>query len=135
MWEGTLGDGMPLRVGVVGVGSMGRNHARVLAELGVLQTVGDADEARASEVARALHVKGTSAERALEGLDAVVVATPTATHHDLALRALEQGLHVLVEKPIAETSEQAKDLVRRAQKAGRVLAVGHVERHLSLIHI
>lgn len=121
---------MALRVGVVGVGNMGRNHARVLAELGVLKVVGDADRNVAASVANAFRAEvAADPERALEGLDAVVIATPTATHHDLAAKALEQGVHVLVEKPIAETAEQAKDLVQRARKSGRVLAVGHVERH------
>lgn len=119
-------------VGVIGAGSMGRNHARVLAELGALRVVCDEDAAKAESVAKAY---GARAERKAEavlgsaGLDAVVIASPTATHHSLAVKAMEAGLAVLVEKPLAESAREARDLVARARKHGAVLAAGHVERH------
>ncbi|MHB8510214.1 MAG: Gfo/Idh/MocA family protein, partial [Candidatus Dormibacteria bacterium] len=66
---------------------------------------------------------------ASERLDAVTVAAPTTLHHPIAVDAIAAGCHLLVEKPLAATVDEAEDLVRRAQAAGRILAVGHVERH------
>lgn len=121
-----------LRVGVVGVGHIGRNHARILAELGggvELAAICDTAAAAAREIA-ARH--GTRAAASLDELiglvDAATVATPTPTHHPLARRLLAAGKHVLIEKPIAEDAAQARDLVAAATAAGVVLQVGHVER-------
>ena len=121
------------RVALIGLGAMGRNHLRVLADLdGVeLAAVCDAD-ARAVETASGKHaVPGyTSWDEMLERekLDAAVVAVPTRFHLEAGLAALAHGLHVLVEKPIATDLEEGRRLVEAARKAGRVLAVGHVER-------
>lgn len=130
----TAGAGLPaamtLRVGLLGAGVMGRNHARVLAEMGCLAGVADADRAAAAHVAERWRVpRREGLDALLKDVDALVVATPTVTHVDAARAALEAGKHVLVEKPIARTQAEARDLVRIAEKAGRVLAVGHVERH------
>jgi predicted dehydrogenase len=120
-----------LRAGVVGVGSIGRNHARVLAELGgsALVAVFDSNAEAAREVA-ARH--GATAASTMEEfarlVDAATVATPTATHYDTARFLLEHGKHVLVEKPITETTADARALSQLAHERGLVLQVGHIER-------
>jgi predicted dehydrogenase len=123
-----------VRVGVMGTGSLGREHARIYAELaragGVeLAGVYDVREDAAREVAGRLGVRvfGTL-EEAIEGCDAVSVVTPTPTHYDLARRFLEAGRHVLVEKPMTQEAGQATALIELAQSRGAVLQVGHVER-------
>jgi predicted dehydrogenase len=124
--------GAPLRLAVIGVGHLGRHHARVAAGLPGVQLAGvhDHHEGRAEQVARehALRVLG-GPEEAAEAADAVVIATPTSTHAELTAFFLERGRDVLVEKPLAPTAAEADDLVSLARRRGRVLAVGHVERH------
>jgi UDP-N-acetylglucosamine 3-dehydrogenase len=124
---------MSLRIGLVGAGVMGRNHARVIQELGgKLVAVADPD-AKTSKLIAERYGAAAHADPAPllkdPSIDALVVATPTVFHHEVAKAALEAGKHVLVEKPITPTPAQAEDLIRTAAKAGRVLAVGHVERH------
>jgi len=121
-----------LRVGVVGVGALGRHHARVYAALpGVeLAGVADVDAARASDVAATHGTRGFEDFRRLLGrVDAVSVATPTSLHADIGEAFLSAGVHVLVEKPIAASLEDADRLIRAAETARRVLQVGHVERY------
>ena len=125
-------DSAPLRIGVVGVGTMGSNHARVLAGLSGVKLVGVADPDRAQRdlVTRAL---GCPAVTDLEGLlkfgvDAVTIAAPTHLHREIALTCIERGIHVLVEKPIASTVEEGHDIIQAARRAGVTLMVGHVER-------
>lgn len=121
-----------IRLAVVGVGHLGRHHARVAASLAGIRVVGvhDHHPGRAEEISRefALPLLPDLAAVAAAA-EAVVVATPTATHAEIAGFFLDRGLHVLVEKPIASTLPQADDLVARARRAGRVLQVGHVERY------
>lgn len=120
----------PLRAVVVGVGNMGRHHARLLAAMSDIDLVGvvDANVETARRVARHCETE------ALEGLDAVrdcdiaVVATPTDTHRTVSGALLRRGLHVLVEKPLAGSAEDALAIVRDAVAFNRKLAVGHVER-------
>ncbi|MFO0943836.1 MAG: Gfo/Idh/MocA family oxidoreductase [Pirellulales bacterium] len=100
-----------LRFGLIGAGSIGRHHARVLSQLVGIQLVGvcDLDKIRGQEVCQqvgASHFE-TSAEL-LDNCDAVVIATPTASHYDLALQAIQSGKHVLVEKPLADSVERAR---------------------------
>ena len=119
-------------MGLVGCGAMGRNHARVLAEMGALHGVVDADKATAGAVAQRYGVPAHADPAPLlrdGAVDALVVATPTVHHFAVVRAALEAGKHVLVEKPIAATRTEARDLVALAEKAGKVLAVGHIERH------
>jgi len=122
----------PVRLAVVGVGHLGRQHARVASQLPGVSLVGvhDHHPGRAEEVARE---QGTTAlsgtEQVAESAEAVVLATPTASHAALARLFLERGLDVLVEKPIAANSREAQSLVELARARGRVLAVGHVERY------
>jgi UDP-N-acetylglucosamine 3-dehydrogenase len=126
------GAGPLMRVGVVGVGVMGSNHARVLAEFpGVeLAGVADPDRKRAHFVANTLGCVATaSVEELLErGVDAVTIAAPTHLHRDIALTCIARGVHVLVEKPIASTVAEGEDIIAAARGAGLTLMVGHVER-------
>jgi UDP-N-acetylglucosamine 3-dehydrogenase len=121
-----------LRVGVVGVGIMGCNHARVFADLPGVKLIGIADPDRKQRefVQGAL---GCDAHRDVEELlktkpDAVTIAAPTHLHRDLALACIRQGVHVLVEKPIASTVEEGSAIIAAAKRAGVRLMVGHVER-------
>lgn len=122
----------PLRVGVVGLGVMGKNHARVLAELPgvVLAGVADPDMAQVDFVTSRLACPGFRSLEAMmaAGLDAVTIAAPTQFHTPLALAAIAHGLHVLVEKPIAQSVEEGRRIIDAASRAGRMLMVGHVER-------
>ena len=122
----------PLKAGVAGAGVMGRNHARVLAEVqGVdLTTIFDPDSVTGQGVADLYGANAvTTAEAFVDaGLDCAVVATPNRFHADLGVALLEKGVHVLVEKPIAPTVEDAQRMIDAAKANDRVLMVGHVER-------
>ena len=121
-----------LRVGVIGVGVMGSNHARVLAELPGVDFVGiaDPDRAQARSVAQALGCAEVADFSSLldAGLDAVTIAAPTHVHHEIALACIARGVHVLVEKPIASSTQEGRAIVAAARRAGVTLMVGHVER-------
>jgi predicted dehydrogenase len=121
-----------VRLGVIGVGIMGSNHARVLAELPGVSVVGIADPGAAhrpllAEILGCAACDDTEALLAL-GIDAAVVAAPTHLHHDIALACIKRGVHVLVEKPIASNVEEGRAIVAAADRAGVTLMVGHVER-------
>lgn len=120
-----------IRVGVIGLGSMGPNHARVYSELDVsFAGVYDLDAERALSVAKRFGTTAyTNLSEMLNSVDAVTIATPTRTHHRLALEAIRAGKSVLIEKPIATTFQQAAELIDAAKLAGVTLAVGHIERH------
>jgi UDP-N-acetylglucosamine 3-dehydrogenase len=121
-----------LRIGVIGAGVMGSNHARVLAELPDLQLVGvaDPDKQQQDLVKRVLGCAAVSEYEALLelGLDAVTIAAPTHLHHRIALACIQRGIHVLVEKPIASSPEEGHEIIAAARRAGVTLMVGHVER-------
>ena len=121
-----------LKAGVAGAGVMGRNHARVLAEVqGVdLTTIFDPDAVTGQGVADLYGANAvTTAEAFVDaGLDCAVVATPNRFHADLGVALLEKGVHVLVEKPIAPTVADAQRMIDAAKANDRVLMVGHVER-------
>ncbi|GAD59822.1 Gfo/Idh/MocA family protein [Brevundimonas abyssalis] len=121
-----------LKAGVAGVGVMGRNHARVLAEVRDvdLTTIFDPDAVTGQGVADLYGAEAvTTAEAFVDaGLDCAVVATPNRFHADLGVALLEKGVHVLVEKPIAPTVQDAQRMIDAAKANGRVLMVGHVER-------
>lgn len=119
------------RIGVVGAGSFGRNHLRVLSQMeGVkLAAVCDADPARAAEAAAQYGCEAVPEAGKLAALvDGAVVATPTSAHRETGCALLENGVDVLVEKPIAATPEEGRALVETAARCGRVLQVGHLER-------
>ena len=123
----------PIKVAVIGVGSMGKNHARIYAELTDvdLVAVADSDEARAKQIARKYQIAHYDDYEALlkaEKPDAVSIVVPTAMHKDVASAAMQAGAHVLVEKPIASTVEDGKALIALAEDLGRKLMVGHIVR-------
>jgi predicted dehydrogenase len=120
-----------VRVGVVGVGALGQHHARVYASLPGASLVGVVDTlpGRAEEIAGPLGTKVFSRHEELFGkIDAVSIATPTILHAKIGEQFLKQGIHVLVEKPIAHTMEAADQLILAARENGRMLQVGHLER-------
>ena len=120
-----------IRAGIVGVGSIGKNHARIYSELpgvkfaAVLDTNREAAEAISRE--HGVPVATTLSEFA-SMVDAATVSTPTPDHHEIGKFLLHEGKHLLIEKPITETPEQALELVKLAKDRGVVLQVGHVER-------
>ncbi len=121
-----------LRVGVVGVGHLGKHHARLLAEIpeARLVAVVDTDAARAQTAAEMTGAKPLHDFRQLIGqVDAVSIAVPTDSHRDVALPFLAQGLPVLVEKPIARSLAEADEMLGAARSTGTMIAAGHTERH------
>lgn len=121
-----------LGVGVVGTGSMGRNHVRVLSEIADLKGIADTNTEVLNPLCDQYNAKGclTIDELLkLEGLDAVSIATPTTTHYDIAKKCLEAGKHVMLEKPMCETLEQGIELRDLARSQGVVLTIGFIERH------
>ena len=122
----------PLRVGVIGVGVMGSNHARVLSELPGVKLVGIADPERRHRdfVSQVLGCPAFADVDALldAGVDAVSIAAPTHLHHDVSIACAKRGIHVMVEKPIAGNVEEGRAIVAAARRAGVTLMVGHVER-------
>ncbi len=120
-----------MRVGVIGVGSLGQHHARVYTELpgAVLVGVADADAARAGEIAGRHRVAAFGDYRdLLKEIQAVSIVVPTSLHYAVARDCLEAGVHVLVEKPIAATPDQAREMVALARSNKLVMQVGHIER-------
>jgi len=120
-----------IRAGVVGTGHMGQYHVLVYAELPDVELVGvvDLDADRAKTVAAGYDTRAFTDHRQLIGLvDVASVAVPTEEHFAVARDLLEAGISVLVEKPMASTLEEARELFRVANRTGAVLHVGHVER-------
>lgn len=122
-----------LRAAVIGVGNMGRNHARIFASMEdvELAAVCDADPAAAAKAAQTYRCNAYSDHRKLladERLDLVCVVVPTQHHYAVAREVIEHGVAVLIEKPIAATVEQGQALIDAARSAGVVLTVGHIER-------
>lgn len=121
----------PLAVGVAGVGSLGFHHARHYAALDGARLAGiyDARPERAAEVAAQLKTTAfRTLDELLDAVQAVSIVTPTTEHHVTGMAALAKGRHVLMEKPVAATVEQAEELVAAAERAGVVLQTGHIER-------
>jgi predicted dehydrogenase len=120
-----------LRVAVIGVGHLGRHHARLLSGLDGVELVAavdlQIDRARAAAEAAGARA-ATDAADGLGGVDAVTIAVPTADHLAVARPFLERGVHVLVEKPMTTTIAEADELIALAKASGAVLAVGHTER-------
>jgi predicted dehydrogenase len=121
-----------LRVAVVGVGHLGRHHARIMASLADVTLVGvvDINAARAQEIGAQYSTGAfTDAREVLDRVDAVSVAVPTENHLAVARPFLERGIAVLVEKPIARSVQEAEALIDAARRGGAVLAAGHTERY------
>jgi predicted dehydrogenase len=124
-------DPSSIRAGVVGTGSIGRNHARILAELPscAFTAIYDTNETTAREMAGKYGAKAcTSLEEFVSLVDAATIATPTPSHFPIGKALLEADKHVLVEKPITENTDDARALAALAHQRGLVLQVGHIER-------
>jgi predicted dehydrogenase len=121
----------PLKMAIVGAGVMGSNHARIARSVPGVEVshVVDPDPERAARAAAAAGAEPVGRVQDVLGkVDLAVVASPSSMHEEHATALLEGGVHVLVEKPIATTVEEAERLVKAAAEADRVLQVGHVER-------
>jgi len=125
-------DGMKrLRMAVVGVGHLGRHHARILASFPDVEMVGvvDADIKVAKHIAGIHNTQGYDRFEPLVGLvDAVSIVTPTSFHHHVATAFLARGVSALVEKPVCKTVDEAEELIELARQSGAALQVGHIER-------
>ena len=122
---------VPVKVGVIGIGNMGWHHARVLSLLKDADLVGvaDPDAQRGALATEQFGCRWFSDYRTmLEQVEAVCIAVPTLLHHSVGLACLEAGSHVLIEKPIAASQEEAASLIDAASRVGRLLQVGHIER-------
>lgn len=124
---------MPARIktGVIGVGALGRHHARWLSQLEHSQLIGvfDHDPAKANAQAEQLKCKAfDSVESLLDAVDAVSIAATTSAHYELAVACIERGRHCLIEKPVTATIEQAHELARLSNSASTVIMVGQIER-------
>ncbi|MEE8605587.1 MAG: Gfo/Idh/MocA family oxidoreductase [Candidatus Aminicenantaceae bacterium] len=120
-----------VKVGIIGVGYLGTQHARILSYLEEAELIGvaDIDFKKAMVIGNRHGVKYyENYENMLDEIDAGIVATPTSEHFAISMKLLKKGKSVLVEKPIAETVEQAEKLVAAADKSGFILQIGHLER-------
>lgn len=120
-----------IRVGVVGVGKLGQHHARIYAQMPDVELVGVADinEVQGQKIASKNNTTYyENIDEMIDKVDAINVATPTVSHHELAKKFLQAGVHCLVEKPITINLEQAEELVHVAREKNVVLQVGHIER-------
>jgi predicted dehydrogenase len=123
--------GPAIRIGVVGFGHLGRHHVRLLAEepRARLTAVAECNEKSLAEAVGSYEVAGFSDYREMLPLvDAVTVVVPTGQHLEVARFFLENGVDVLVEKPIAATAKDGREMVETARRGDRILQVGHVER-------
>jgi UDP-N-acetylglucosamine 3-dehydrogenase len=124
---------MTLKVAVIGIGSMGRNHARVYWEMPEVKLVGvaDANEAATAALAQRYSTRGYGEYRRMLDEckpDAVTVAVPTVLHQEVALEVIRRGIHILVEKPIAFSVAEGRQIIAAAEAAGVKLMIGHIER-------
>ena len=120
-----------IKVGVVGVGHLGKLHAKLYKQVegAALAGVYDSDSAKAESVAQEFETtKYDSVEALIDDVDAVNIVTPTTSHHQIAQAALKKKKHLFIEKPITATEEQAADLIRLAEVQHCLIQVGHIER-------
>jgi UDP-N-acetylglucosamine 3-dehydrogenase len=121
-----------LNIGVIGIGSMGQNHARVYSEVANLIGVADANTEATSKVSKRYNTKAFNDYEDLlkiDELEALSIATPTVTHYKIGLAAINAGKHVLMEKPFTSTIEEGQKLIKAAAEQNVTLAVGQIERH------
>src|SRR5260370_31180340 len=129
LWYRRMNESM--RVGVVGVGSIGKNHARICAGLkeAKFAAIYDTNNDLARSIGRQYRVPvAASLDEFMTLVDGATVAAPTTTHYEIGRRLLEAGKHVLIEKPITGTPKEAQELERLARERSLILQVGHVER-------
>lgn len=121
----------PIRVGVVGTGSLGYHHARILRDLPSVLFRGffEANAERAGVVSRELGIRAfPTLDALLDDVDAVSIVVPTSRHHEVAMAALRKGKHLLIEKPITVTLAEADELLALAERQGLLVQIGHIER-------
>lgn len=121
------------RAGVIGVGAMGRNHARVYSEMDEVELVAVADQEQdcLSRIAARINVNTYLDYQEMisrESLDMVSVAVPSSFHYQVARNLIQQGLNILIEKPLSSSIEEGQELIELAEEKGIILGVGHVER-------
>jgi predicted dehydrogenase len=120
-----------LKIGIIGVGHMGQYHVNVAVSIPQIQVSGiyDKDQQRVKEISNKFLVPSyEDMDQLIYDSDALVIVVPTKYHYEVAKKCLEAGKHILVEKPMTQTVDQAKELVELAEKKGLILQVGHVER-------
>ncbi|MBN1390300.1 MAG: Gfo/Idh/MocA family oxidoreductase [Candidatus Thermoplasmatota archaeon] len=125
-----------IRTAVIGVGSMGGNHARVLSQMSDLRAVCDSDTGRAKEITKKFSCSYYSSSEEMlkkEDIEAVVIANPTIYHLQEVEKCAARGVNILVEKPIADTVENGQMILDLASRAGVVLSVGMIERHNPIV--
>ncbi len=121
----------PLKVGIIGVGHLGSLHLKMYSQISSARLIGvhDIDKMKAEKIAEEFKIKSfASIDELLTEVDAVSVATVTQAHYDVAKQVLMRGVHLLIEKPITASIEQARELVEQAAGKGLKLQVGHIER-------
>lgn len=126
-----MGRESPVRLGIVGAGSLGFHHVRIAGDLDHVERVGffDLDPRRRERVEAELGAHPfETLDDLLQVSDAVIIATPTTTHRSVAVEALRRGIHVFIEKPIASSLDEADAILKAADTADRLVQVGHVER-------
>lgn len=119
------------RVGVIGVGHLGSIHARLLQEIDIAQLAGvyDVEALKCRTLAEELKISAfENPEQLLRNVDVAVIAASTRAHYDLALQAVSAGVHLFIEKPLADTPDRAREILQRSADAGLKLGVGHIER-------
>lgn len=121
-----------IKAGVIGAGSMGKNHIRIYSEMPDVELVGisDIDADLVEDLGKQYNTRPFTDYKELlkQGLDAVSIVVPTRMHRDVAIDALKAGCHVLVEKPIADSVENAQAIIKTSKEVGRCVMVGHIER-------
>lgn len=120
-----------LKVGVVGVGHLGKLHAKLYTQVEKAKLVGvfDLDSKKSEAVAKEFECKKyDSIEALFKDVDAINIVTPTTSHHEIAIQALQNNKHVFIEKPVTAAEEQADDLIKLAKKQQCLMQVGHIER-------
>lgn len=116
-----------MKIVVIGAGVMGKNHARVLSNLGHLAGVIDVDEESARLIGKRYNVPYSSKIEDLD-FDSAVIATPTVTHYEIGKKLIGEGKNVLIEKPFTHEIERGEELIELAKEMDVILAVGHIER-------
>lgn len=118
-----------MKAGIAGVGHLGYHHARIMKTLADQVMIHDTDPVRLEKVSEELGIEPAgSLEELIDWADALDVSCTTKAHYDVAMRAIESNVPVIVEKPIAATVEQGTKMVMEAERRGILLAVGHIER-------
>ena len=120
-----------VKVGIVGVGHLGKMHTALLKEIDLAEVIGihDLNQATAEKVGAELNLPVfKDREQLLQQVDAVSIVTPTTTHFDLAVHALQHNCHLFIEKPICALESEAEQLLQQVKEKNRVLQIGHIER-------